>query len=477
MILIIDDDDRGISTLIKAIKRLINTEVVFMLPNNALTFIRDNSWFIDWVLIDEVFRPEQSKIFSTGTALGRQIIKEFDFIPLVMYTAKKYDMDTCLEILARVGFSYFLNKNEITKETTSELPDGKVVLVSARERLKRYLDEIYSLPSYISKKELRAIRKEKVVKAELLRLKGTPQVTMFREALKNYNELEKFNFTIDGKNIPLKEFLYGWIEVGPVSGELLAKTIKNANVTPDIFKFTNERWQQLFEEYRAIDNYEIEKADIDRQSMNFLIELLYIDLKIPQAPNKLQEMKTRLPLVEKTIGKQGDDRVKFKSKMIARRVFVASNDLLDEIDLEQLISLIKDGESRSEIKRLKVTKEGTKNPGRRIQPYPFPISLDLHVQKGKIASDEQLLLPEEADFFEMASACGRECRDMIYDLLGDTKSVVNLTLLINHLKHFKSSDIEEYNKKVLQLRDFCSDAISKAYLLPFIDNIINEISE
>jgi hypothetical protein len=471
MILIVDDQYEGFESLKKQIERLQPEPVIFKHPDEVMPFLADHAMDVHWMMIDQVF---DRCVYEKGMDLGRDIVNNYEYLPLVMYTANDYETPTAVEALARVGFSYFFDKNEIAKDDVKEDKQGNVSMITAEQMLKRHLDDIGTLPGFRQKAMLRAVRKERIIADRLSEL-NEQEINRLTKELNDPSGLSKYLFKFSDQEISMEELFKGWRDAKALSDQQLADEIRKSKILPTRFCFQEETWQRLFEEYQAAPAYPQKKWKRDMEALDVLLELMAHDKKAELQQSPIFHIKSNPEHLNVNFGnKKTSEELIFASKMVARRVMVAYTFVIKSISIEEMLPLLKSGHNDPAIIRPKSTKQGMVNKDGMRDIYPFYRTyLELSVNKKTIVNNDDKILVEEVEFKRFVKANASECYALLNELMMDVKSEIRtIGNLKRLLKEFKDLGMDTYEKWTAQLEEARQD--STAGLKHIIDYILKD---
>lgn len=461
MILVIDDDELHTSIYVNDLHTTTGTEVIYRHPDDALAFVRSHAWEIEWILIDEVFDRLKATEFNGGTDLGKLINKEFNFIPLVLYTANDSSFTRSDEAHI-AGFIKALEKNNLYRRTTIEQLDGRIQVLTEIEALQQTVNTVYGLEAFKNKQILRQSMRKQYVKDVLAGLSET-DLNDLKRAM-SFMHCKQCRFNTNEGNLSLQQLFKGWVDTSALSEEQVKILIEDESLLPDSFTFKNPDWQEEFKIYQQAD-HEFEKMEIEYQAFRILFDLYNMPLNDDESfalsPGK------RLQYVSTSFGKSVSNSNIFRDKMIARRVLIACYHVAPDLSLAQMVALLTRGNFDTNIKRVKKSITNTKT-NRGLEPHPvINKQLELKISDKRVQVASNTVLREEIkwyDFIVMYDSVKR-CIEMMREFKPyETASIDSLEAFINY-----NFDIN--TKKLLK---FCEEDNCRQ-LIPLMNYIIKRI--
>jgi hypothetical protein len=458
MILIIDDRKNLAEAYLEDINTITGSIVEYRHPNEALAFVREHCWAIEWILVDEVFDRLEVTEFRGGTELGSIIHKEFKFIPLVLYTANDTKFSRSDEAHV-VGFIKTFEKGDLSRSTTRELNNGEIITINEIESLRENIEKLYDLETFKDKQEKRHLMRKDFIKKTFAEI-SEAELNSLKLAMV-MSQSKQYTIQVAGKKTSIKEFLSGWANSDSMSDEEITHLIESEGLLPDAFMFKDINWKKEFGLYQS-GNYEQACMELDYRAFNILF-----DIYSRKDEDSYQLTPTnKIKYASYSFTKKISHAAVFRDKMIARRVLIAYNHIAPHLSLAQVVALLTRGNTNTTVTRYK----DANNPKQDLQAYPvLNKNLELKVSSKIIQVDNSTVLREEMKW---------------YNFIVTLDSVTALSDMMR--EHFKnhSADLKgmkdlislnpPVNKK--KLIDCCAMENCRQ-LIPFIEYITKKIEE
>ena len=134
-VLIVDDEPKDF--LISAIGSLPGHKVTLKKSlESAWTFLKENTWAVDLVFIDEVFKnTDADSVFKGGLELGTALEKEMRYLPKVMFTGNADSRDHARNSFVKGGFIDYYPKSDVNKRTIKEILESIRELTEFKEKM------------------------------------------------------------------------------------------------------------------------------------------------------------------------------------------------------------------------------------------------------------------------------------------------------------------------------------------------------
>lgn len=397
-IVIIDDVAQDEFT--RALKRLKHNPKHFYSADEAYLHILTERYTIDLVFIDEELDKSTSKIYQSGTELGRAILKEITYIPLVMYTGTAYNPENNVDIVAVEHFSYIVEKGDFGKDR--------------EEHIKKIINLEGVKGKWIQKEKLVL----QLIKKHLTNL-STPKYNKYAEELIKKTKINWKNdsllMQLEGTNYALDDLLYTQKKDKKSIITHIEYIIKSSkrdyNFKGDWIVPTKGIKEQL-DLYWAlpIDEYEKITNEIDRLAFDYLLNILHIknkmeDPKYDGIELELNKNNRKICVTNgcHKIAASGDDNrfLHFKYKLIGRRVTYGYSQHIGFSDLslfekKHLAALMQKGNTNTE----KTKKTGKPNKSTQItNPGVFSTHLSLFTN---LSNPDDFIMDENKVMFEEA---------------------------------------------------------------------------
>jgi hypothetical protein len=448
-------DDVAQDEFIRALKKLNHNPVHFYSADTAYLHILTERYTIDLVFIDEELDKSTSKIYQSGTELGRAILKEITYIPLVMYTGTAYNPENNVDIVAVEHFSYIVEKGDFGKDR--------------EEHIKKIIN-LEGVKGKWMQKETLVLQ---LIKKHLTNLSAPKYNKYVKELIKKAKvnwKNDSLLIELAGTNYALDELLFT-----PIKGKrsitthieyIIKSSKRNYDFKGDWIVPTKGIKEQL-DLYWAlpIDKYEKVTNDIDRIAFDYLLNVLYIKNKMEDKmyDNSNLELNINNRKVCVTNGchkvsANGDDNrfLHFKYKLIGRRVTYGYSKYIGFSDLclfekKHLAALMQKGNTNTE----KTKKTGKQNTTKEItNPTIFSTNLGLFANlsnPNEFIMDENKVMFEEDQWLLNYANCANGVRKFLDEFTSEVIAGLNLNFIQEEF-----TDLSDFLIYYSGLRSKCS---------------------